>query len=381
MQLLMQWPRPDELLSSVWMTTAKRTGLSIGHLTAAVLGRKTAPGFFQSGHLEQLAVLFGMDAEDLLRHHTVVPYAVAFYTEAAKQKALTAALQTGQAAVAMGAVTQSVSDYVEYRRWCPKCCLQEWRQFGQTYWHRSHNLPGVLVCVKHRVPLMQSQLPTTGRTSWQYILPQDDVGAKRVRSRCEYPLLQLANRSTALLAIGEHTRTVTPEEYRARLAKRGLLSPNREINAEKLKGLVRSVFRDDIEHLGLRDGGENLDWVPLMVRPGVNVGFTPLKHLLLQTALDLADSSQTVDHVPTGPGHRYGGEHDSKYAQELRLKVDEHLASGARVGVKDALVELGAWEQYRHGRERFPQLGAEVNRLRRSRAALRRLRRRMSSHG
>lgn len=370
---------PDELLGSFWVSTAKRTGLAIGQLTMALIGRKTAPGFFQAGHLNQVATLLGTTGDDLLRHHTVVPYAVSFYPEAARQNALAGALEIGQAAVAMGAVTQSVSDFSPYRRWCPKCCLQEWRELGQTYWHRSHNLPGVFVCVKHRVPLRVSQLRTTGRTSWEYILPQDDTSAKRVHSRCEFPLLQLAKRSAALLAIGEHTQAPQAKFYRERLVQRGLLSANRDINVERLKALVRSVFRDDVERLGLRESDVSLDWTALMVRPGTNLTYPPIKHLMLHTAIDLADASHKVDHVPSGMGARYGQEHDRQFAQALQTATDQHLLAGSKIGVKQALIQVGAWSQYRHDRQRYPELDAQVRRLRRSKAALRRQRRKMRS--
>src|SRR5215207_8392223 len=39
----------------------------------------------------------------------------------------------------------------ERLRFCPLCKEEDRKKFGETYWHRLHQLPGILVCPKHNV--------------------------------------------------------------------------------------------------------------------------------------------------------------------------------------------------------------------------------------
>jgi hypothetical protein len=58
-----------------------------------------------------------------------------------------------------------VSDYLRY---CPRCALQDREAFGETYWHRSHNVPFLKLCPKHFVLLRNTELKTKKSASEQY---------------------------------------------------------------------------------------------------------------------------------------------------------------------------------------------------------------------
>lgn len=40
-------------------------------------------------------------------------------------------------------------------RYCPQCVKEDIERYGEAYWHRIHNLPGMFVCCKHGVPLSE----------------------------------------------------------------------------------------------------------------------------------------------------------------------------------------------------------------------------------
>jgi hypothetical protein len=164
----------DEILSSFWTRFCARAGLPITALTTMLLGRKWTPGFFQAGHIAQTAAIVGITAEELLHWHTVFPYATAFTEPSVHAAALANALSVGVNARGSGAVTQSVSEQVNGRRFCKQCAGAEFERTGESYWHRSHNLPAVLVCLKHRALLTELPwLPTNGARSWSYSMPHE----------------------------------------------------------------------------------------------------------------------------------------------------------------------------------------------------------------
>lgn len=381
MRFLMQRPLPDELLSSAWIRTCRATGLAIGRLTESILGRKTAPGFFQAGDLAMLAPFMGLSPRELLQNHSTLPYALAFYTPIPHATALAAAGSSGTDAFGLGAVTQSVSDRVRYRRWCSTCAALDRKNHGLSYWRRSHNLPGVLVCTVHQRPLRESTLPTAGRTSWDYGLPGDGNHDRRNLATPHAPLalLTLAQLSTRLLQLDfTQCRPREPDWYRQQLVARGLLTSGRDVHATKLAQWAAKVLGPTVHRVGLRTNEENLAWLALMVRPCVGIPFPPLKHLLFETALRLhmPTDAERVDYVPTGMRPHYAAEHDCDAAKSLGELVDASLAAGTRLGVKEALCSIGFWEPYRHDRQRFPKVDAAVRRLRRSGIASRRLKRR-----
>lgn len=41
---------------------------------------------------------------------------------------------------------------------CPQCHLEDHQKYGEAYWHRQHQIPGMMVCLKHKIPLTQSQV-------------------------------------------------------------------------------------------------------------------------------------------------------------------------------------------------------------------------------
>lgn len=43
-------------------------------------------------------------------------------------------------------------------KFCSQCCLEDEQRYGEAYWHRQHQIPGMLVCLKHKVPLLDSEI-------------------------------------------------------------------------------------------------------------------------------------------------------------------------------------------------------------------------------
>ncbi|CAJ0683581.1 TniQ family protein [Ralstonia wenshanensis] len=87
-------------------------------------------------------------------------------------------------------------------RCCP-CCLQDdLREYGEVYWHRSHNLPNIWFCTKHNCPL-QHQCPRCGRVPKFSIR---DTTVARLACACGQDLRRRADGprpSPALLRLAE----------------------------------------------------------------------------------------------------------------------------------------------------------------------------------
>jgi len=47
---------------------------------------------------------------------------------------------------------------VKYLKYCPMCAKQDINDYGETYWHRQHQLPEMFYCVKHQIRLVESSV-------------------------------------------------------------------------------------------------------------------------------------------------------------------------------------------------------------------------------
>jgi hypothetical protein len=85
-------------------------------------------------------------------------------------------------------------------RWCERCASADRELFGTPYWHRVHQLPGVVVCSHHGVSLYESSALRT-RVSRAYRTLEDlAAGGRQLTCAAAGPLLfDVAKLSAALL--------------------------------------------------------------------------------------------------------------------------------------------------------------------------------------
>ena len=350
----------------------------IGALTPVLTGgRKWYPGFFQGGHLTALAVCMRIPPGKLLWSHTYFPYATAFFDKALLERCESNALSTGKIALGQSVVTQGVSEHCPFRRFCAACARTDVIEWGESYWHRAHNLPGVRVCVEHQAPLIETQLPTTGSGQWHDVLPAEAVGRSvQARSITEFDW-ELARSSVTILLVRRATKAdgLDRTHYRHALIRQGLLSSDRQVNAAALSSWATDVIGPTKKRLGFKSSDLDFAWMAQMVRPNVGVPASPLKHLVFQAALSIAGAAvePVLDHIPSGPSGSSLEQLDVAYSRQLRQVVEMKIRAGERVRVKDALIAAGCWSAYRHARADFPQTAAIVLALRRSDASARRI--------
>lgn len=378
----------DEQLSSWRTRMCLETSMPITTLTTQLIGRKWTPGFFQAGHLSQTAEMLGVSAEELLMQHTVFPYATAFTSPDVRAVALRNALSIGPTARGIGAVTQSVSDQVGARRFCRECAKEEHSRTGESYWHRSHNLPGVLVCLEHRCMLSEAgSLRTAGRVSWSYLLPHQVTGtalptasgnARRFLFKLAELSVELLHEVKTSMRSGGAAGFISPTGYRDELVRRNLLSRDRQIDSTALRQYITHAVAGSLpEKLTRLDPSmAGSKWPHLMMQPGCKIPFIPLKHVIVRTALEVRPAEKVgagiLNYIAES---HYVGKHresiDSACAERVRQAVDAALAEGRKLSVVEAVEQAGCWPVFRHSRADFPLIEAEVRRLRTSVASLR----------
>ncbi|HEX7955916.1 MAG TPA: TniQ family protein, partial [Pyrinomonadaceae bacterium] len=81
----------------------------------------------------------------------------------------------------LGILTSEIK--VEVFRYCPACVEDDRKAFGETYWHRLHQAPGVVVCPVHKVFLESSSIQTRDRPNPEaFVTAESAVGVATARS-------------------------------------------------------------------------------------------------------------------------------------------------------------------------------------------------------
>src|SRR5947209_13775699 len=107
--------------------------------------------------------------ERLINRHTLLPFFSAFLPpERVTQIEGDMQGDCGQASYMRSGVMASRIPTPRYLRFCPVCTREDVRQHRETYWHRTHQVPGVEVCSTHGMFLEESSVSrSAGRNNLQ----------------------------------------------------------------------------------------------------------------------------------------------------------------------------------------------------------------------
>lgn len=371
-------PYEDELACSAVFRCSRQFNVPIGRLGWVHLGRDGwHPSFLGASPLRELAKLFAMSPDDLLWNHSPFPYATATMQARFYDRAISNVYGDTTRTRGLGAVTQNVSFGLVFRRYCKLCAAEEFHRWRESYWHRSHNLPGVLICMLHQTFLHASELPISSH-GHDRRLPHECRGRRLGTGEPSTALQRVARISVAWLqrprSPGAH---VEPATYRQMAIDSDWLSASRPVNLQALtNALVTTFTRRFLSQAGMRIGSRGALWAGLMLRPGTTLPFVPAKHAVLQALFGRLreQSNPPIDHFGGGPGASSARQMDDLYSREARKELKRVLANGRLLTTEQFLRGVGCWSTYRHRMAELPKLRAVVREFRGSAVTVKRLR-------
>lgn len=75
-----------------------------------------------------------------------------------------------------------------YLRYCPLCAAEDRAKYGETYWHRKHQIRNMSICPKHRCKLIESKVTAKSEQTFTLCPAEDFVDDKLIKLE-ENPLL------------------------------------------------------------------------------------------------------------------------------------------------------------------------------------------------
>lgn len=372
----MQLPRPypDELIGSVVARGLVHTGLPAVMFVQALLGRRVSTlSFFMPGELPRYAQACGVEVEELLWEHTVFPYVTAYMPRDKVAQLRTKVVGDYESNRSLSSLVQSSTGGTKALRYCPTCCASEVEELGESYWHRSHNLPAVRVCHKHSCALREVPMPSVDR-AFLLPLPQHHRQPEPQPRMCHGALFEVAVLTAKLLDERPKADVCHLPAYRARALEVGYELPSGDTAAWQMAEDLRMHFGESLlkESGCAFTAGSNHQWPARMLRPGASITFTPAKHILLRGFLAAAKPGRkAMNYAAPVRVKRDFSVADKELAAGMRRRMAAALRVNERLSVQALVGHTKFWNAFKRYRERFPETTAMLEEYRASDAAWR----------
>ena len=289
-------PYPDELLYSIIARYHIRSGNISPKITLQELFGSTTtiatPDLPSSLNYlsKQIQHLFPNSVPDLIDRYTLYSFYRPFLPpQRARLIQQSMKANIGQNIHTRAGIMASAIATPRYFRFCPQCNAEDLDRYGEIYWHRLHQITGVLICLEHSTLLQDSTISFQGLNRHEYyaassdncvVVEQCDTYSDRTKQQLQTlatDIWWLLNRNLAA-----HTPEYFQQQYRSLLIDREYANGNGRVRRVRLDRDFRLFY--DRETLALLDSSleENSDsqWL-FEVTCKHHKSFHPIRHLLL----------------------------------------------------------------------------------------------------
>jgi len=171
-------PYPDELLYSqlarCFMKSGYYTYSSISKELYVNTTSKPSIDFLNRYTPETVKVITKtLSMEEVIMKHTMFPYYGRFLNKERRVLALRSLVSMSEEAHHVLFTPRYNKDRM--LRYCPVCASEDRKRYGETYWHRKHQIKGVDMCAEHRCLLLDSNIAIKSRAKPELTAAEDIV--------------------------------------------------------------------------------------------------------------------------------------------------------------------------------------------------------------
>lgn len=227
--------------------------------------------------IENMPINCCYTSDFIIDNHTLLPFFIAFSNQNLSDHLvkLMKGDINGNAYAKIGLIASDLK-LNKYFKFCPKCLNEDMKQYGELYWHRSHQIPGMLVCNKHKV-LLEDSTVKTRMFKHSYIVAAEENNCIAIKKNNPYnkdefeKLCELSNIMNYILTT--KTKKNNAEWYRENyinyLIKLNLATFNKVVNQKELVNLFKDYYGDKIlNELNCNISYENDNWLKRITRKG-----------------------------------------------------------------------------------------------------------------
>ena len=326
---LLAKPLPDECLYSLAAHHSRTWffGTSVG--ASRVVGSVTRLSRSLVGGLNGIASKFHpkmrITGKRLAMEHTSLPLHVPFLHRCSSDQLVQHACVGGSLQLLLG-IAPSRLQAARALRVCPVCVITDRRRCGRSYWHRQHQVPGVLVCPEHRVALAETEVrPEDCFRSRNFVACEEakmrrplKINAAELSRIC--PVVRdiqwLLNHQTQPVGTA-----ILTSYYRALAISAGYREPNGNVSISKLREDIMGHYG---AHLLARMNCaltpfRQHDWLACLLRKP-RAHQQPLRHLLLINFFGITVGQALTDAHPVAPTSGDSKPHPHRIKRVDRLR-------------------------------------------------------------
>jgi hypothetical protein len=182
----------------------------------------------------------------------------------------------------------------DYLRFCPLCVKNDKNEYGETFWRRLHQLPGILVCPEHLCFLENSSLEWKRGIGSHFYSAEDYILQKKLRflkqnNTDHQVLIKLAENAKWLLSQNHISvgNEVIRDRYYNQLLKNELAYYNSRIRNNKLFKEFQDFYSPTLlESLGCSIESTHRSWIFRIVEKSkTDIIHHPVRHFLMMNFL------------------------------------------------------------------------------------------------
>lgn len=240
--------------------------------------------------INQMPIGTTMTPDIIISEHTNLRYYVVFKSDDLRIRAMMQDSNGSGIYAKTGIMASSVKSK-QFFWYCPECFSESLLENGEVYWHRHHQIPGVLLCYKHNVLLRKSEIQMKRFNKHEFHAAEFLQNTYEVENDFndeEMEILQrISKYSYDLLTLELPNRDSEwfRNQYIARLKQIGLATINGRVDRKRLKNEFIDYFGEKLLIILQLDGDINKWITKLLSRKSSTLH--PLQHLIFAIFLGL----------------------------------------------------------------------------------------------
>jgi hypothetical protein len=283
--------------------------------------------------------------DELIYNHTLYPFYALFLPQERARIVLEAMRGGGVNRVLARIGLSTGRPYqLQWLRFCPSCVTEDKQKFGETYWHRVHQIHGIEVCPHHITFLEDSGTPwRSERNPGQTVTAENtipDLLARPINLNNSVHTPQLSMAQTVVWLLGWRGSPLGPNSLSNRyynlLLKQGLAYYNRRIRTKELVNRFKEYYSNEmLARLGCEIKNTYSNWLLCLLHTNEpEIAQHPIRHILLQMFLDCSANELFVEfneYKPFGEGPWPCLNHASDHFGQLSVtncRITDNLVKG-----------------------------------------------------
>lgn len=242
-------------------------------------------------HLVSKVSIFSKEytKEYFINHHTVIPFVKPFKSEEWNEKIYKNDYKSLN--IFLFSYSKCNVKNKKYLYYCSECLKEQLDSNGEGFWNRIHQIPGIFVCTRHKISLIEYSLKTSEMGFINYSIPTiNDIREpfKKYSEELMKYLIDLAEDVEYIIRMNYDSFS---EEYYMRkfvdlLGKKGFAYPIKK-RREYLQKLIIKYYPTNFLELldSFFEISDKSSWVPSLINIEESRVLHPIRHLLLMRLL------------------------------------------------------------------------------------------------